>query len=145
MGKYHCMVDLLFDWFGISYMTTDNFCFYLQNRVTPTGQTGGQRYSDTSPFSIPWFKNPKIGPFGMSRISKESEKRSVCSFFPPKLDTRVASPTHDAVSLSHFRCVGGWPRGTEKCVWEGGVCEEKETGRMARTPIHRQGGRVCVK
>jgi hypothetical protein len=32
-GKYHCTVDLLFDWFGISCVTTDNFCFYLQNRL----------------------------------------------------------------------------------------------------------------
>ncbi len=32
-GKYHRTVDLLFDWFGISCMTTDNFCFYLQNRL----------------------------------------------------------------------------------------------------------------
>jgi hypothetical protein len=51
-GKYHCTVDLLFDWFGISCVATDNFCLYLQNRLIPTGQTGGQRYSDTSPFSI---------------------------------------------------------------------------------------------
>jgi hypothetical protein len=35
-------------------MITDNFCFYLQNRLIQTGQTGGQLYSDTSPFSIPW-------------------------------------------------------------------------------------------
>ncbi len=34
-------------------MTTDNFCFYLQNTQSQTSQTGGQRYSDTSPFSIP--------------------------------------------------------------------------------------------
>jgi hypothetical protein len=53
-GKYHCTVDLLFDWFVISCMTTDNFRFYLQNRLIQTSQTGGQRYSDTSPFSIPW-------------------------------------------------------------------------------------------
>jgi hypothetical protein len=33
-------------------MTTNNFCFYLTN----PNQTGGQWYSDTSPFSIPWFK-----------------------------------------------------------------------------------------
>jgi hypothetical protein len=33
-------------------MTTDNFCFYLQNILI---QTGGQWYSDTSPFSIPWY------------------------------------------------------------------------------------------
>jgi hypothetical protein len=35
-------------------MTTDNFCFYLQNRLIQISQTGGQWYSDTSPFSIPW-------------------------------------------------------------------------------------------
>jgi hypothetical protein len=35
-------------------MTTDKFRFYLQNRLIQTSQTGGQRYSDTSPFSIPW-------------------------------------------------------------------------------------------
>ena len=54
-GNYHCTVDLLFDWYGISCMTTDNFCFYLQNRWIQTSQTGGQWYSDTSPFSIPWL------------------------------------------------------------------------------------------
>ncbi len=32
-GGNHCTVDLLFAWFGISCMTTDNFCFYLQNRL----------------------------------------------------------------------------------------------------------------
>jgi len=49
------MADLLFDWFGISCMTTDNFCFYLQNRLIRTGQTGGQLYIDTSPFSVPCY------------------------------------------------------------------------------------------
>jgi hypothetical protein len=34
-------------------MTTDNICFYLHNRLIQTSQTGGQQYSDTSPFSIP--------------------------------------------------------------------------------------------
>jgi hypothetical protein len=54
-GKYHCTIDLLSDWFGISCMTTDNFSFYLQNRLIQTSQTGSQWYSDTSPFSIPWM------------------------------------------------------------------------------------------
>jgi hypothetical protein len=53
-GKYHCTIDLLFDRFGISCMATDNFCFYFQNRLIQTSQTGGQQYSDTSPFGIPW-------------------------------------------------------------------------------------------
>ncbi len=35
-------------------MTTDNFCFYLQNGLIQTSQTGGQWYTDTSPFGIPW-------------------------------------------------------------------------------------------
>ncbi len=52
-GKYHCTVDYLFDWFGISCITTANFCFYLQNRLILMSKTGGQQYSDTSPFSIP--------------------------------------------------------------------------------------------
>jgi hypothetical protein len=30
--KWGSTVDLLFDWFGISCMTTDNLCFYLQNK-----------------------------------------------------------------------------------------------------------------
>ncbi len=51
--KYHSTIDLQFDWFGISCMTTDNFCFYLQNRLIQTSQTGGQRYSDTSPLVFP--------------------------------------------------------------------------------------------
>ncbi len=54
-GKYLFTVDLMFDWFGISCLTTDNFCFCLQNRLIQTGQTGGQLYSDTSPFSVPWI------------------------------------------------------------------------------------------
>jgi len=38
-------------------MTTGNFCFYSQNRLIQTSETGGQWYSDTSPFSIPWLSS----------------------------------------------------------------------------------------
>jgi len=34
-------------------MTTDNFCFYLQYRLSQTSQTGGQWYSDTPPLVFP--------------------------------------------------------------------------------------------
>ncbi len=74
-GNYHCTVDLLFDWFAISCMTTDNFCFYLQNRLIQTSQTGGQWYSDTSPFSIPWFIHGKNFQPGLIFVG------SVSSFF----------------------------------------------------------------
>ncbi len=56
-GKYQCTVGLLFDWFGLICMRTEIFCSYLQSRLIQTSQTGGQRYSDTSPFSIPWPNN----------------------------------------------------------------------------------------
>jgi hypothetical protein len=39
-------------------MTTDIFCFYLQNRQIQTSQTGGQWYSDTPPFSIACINTP---------------------------------------------------------------------------------------
>ncbi len=57
-GKYHWTVDL-FDWFGISCMTTDSFCFYLWNRLIQTSKTGAQWYTDTSPFSIPCLSLPE--------------------------------------------------------------------------------------
>jgi len=63
-------------------MTTDNFCFYLQNRLIQTSLTGGQWYSDTSPFSIPWLylnisrgwrvKHSSL--FWQSNSDKEEEK-----------------------------------------------------------------------
>ncbi len=56
-GGYHCTIDLLYDWFGISCMTTDNFCFYLQNKLIQTSQTGGQRYVDTSPLVFPALRH----------------------------------------------------------------------------------------
>ncbi len=52
-GKYPCTIDLLFDCFGNSCMTTVKFCFYLKNRLIQSSQTGGQQYSDTSPSIIP--------------------------------------------------------------------------------------------
>jgi hypothetical protein len=87
-GKNHCTIDLLFDWFGISCMTTDNFCFYLQNRLIQTNQTRGQWYSDTSHFSIPWLElktrplqllsslpsNIKLQPSAIKQLAKNETK-----------------------------------------------------------------------
>jgi hypothetical protein len=63
--------------FGISCMTTDNFCFYLQNRLIQTSQTGGQRYSETSPFSIPCFNLFKF----CHLFSKNITNLKKCIFF----------------------------------------------------------------
>jgi hypothetical protein len=53
MGKYHCTVDLLFDWFGLVCFANKNKNCQLVYSKFQTSQTGGQQYSDTSPFSIP--------------------------------------------------------------------------------------------
>jgi hypothetical protein len=57
-------------------MTTDIFCFYLQNRLIQTGQTGGQWYSDTSPFSIPCVKYLLI--IEMTHIEREQKHKNEC-------------------------------------------------------------------
>ncbi len=62
-------------------MTTDNFCFYLQNRLIQTGQTGGQQYSDASPFSVPYMKvqnQPLRGPRERANVAKRVWKSFYC-------------------------------------------------------------------
>jgi hypothetical protein len=56
-------------------MTTDNFCFYLQNRLIQTSQTGGQWYSDTSSFSIPWVKQGRVGQSRVGQTGQSGVKR----------------------------------------------------------------------
>ncbi len=54
--KYHCTIDLLFDWFGLVGFTNKNENCQLPYSWFQTSQTGGQQYSDTSPFIIPCRK-----------------------------------------------------------------------------------------
>ncbi len=54
-GKYHCTVDFLFDWFGLVCFANKNNNCQLSYSWFQTSHTGGQWYSDTSPFSIPWL------------------------------------------------------------------------------------------
>jgi hypothetical protein len=53
-GMDHCTVDLLLDLFGLPCFANKNKKCQLSYSLFQTSQTGGQRYSDTSPFSIPW-------------------------------------------------------------------------------------------
>jgi hypothetical protein len=57
-------------------MTTDNFCFYLQNSLIQTSQTGGQCDSDTSTFSIPGGRYQAL-PSNIRLGIKDSALRSV--------------------------------------------------------------------
>ncbi len=52
-GMYQCTIDLLFDWFGlVCFANKNKSCQFSYSWFQPS-QTGGQWYSDTSPFSIP--------------------------------------------------------------------------------------------
>ncbi len=53
--KYHCTIELLFDWFGLVFFANKNKNCQLSYSWFQTSQTGGQWYNDTPPFSIPWF------------------------------------------------------------------------------------------
>jgi hypothetical protein len=62
-------------------MTIDNFCFYFQNRLIQTSQTGGQPYSDTSPFSIPWLGHRELLHSGRPQLKTlAGDKRSSLFF-----------------------------------------------------------------
>ncbi len=52
--KYHCTIDLLFDWFGLVCFANKSENCQLPYSWFQTSQTRGQRYCDTSPFSIHW-------------------------------------------------------------------------------------------
>jgi ribosomal protein L39E len=53
-GKYHCTIDLLFGRSGLVSFANKNKNCQLSYSWFQTSQTGGQRYNDTAPFSIPW-------------------------------------------------------------------------------------------
>ena len=48
-------MDLLFDWFGLVCFANKNKICQLSYSLFQTSQTGGQLYSDTSTYSIPWL------------------------------------------------------------------------------------------
>ena len=50
-------------------MITDNFCFYLQNRLIQTSQTGGQWYNDTSPLVFPGLRL-KLGKLRLGQMTQ---------------------------------------------------------------------------
>jgi len=54
-GKYQCTIDLLCDRFRLVCFANKNTNCQLLYSWFQTSQTGGQRYRDTSPFSIPWW------------------------------------------------------------------------------------------
>jgi hypothetical protein len=52
-GMYHCTVDLLFNRFGLVCFANKNKTCQLSYSRFQTSQTGGEPYSDASPFGIP--------------------------------------------------------------------------------------------
>ncbi len=98
-GKYQCTIDLLFDWFGFSCMTTEFFCFYLKNRLVQTSQTGGQLYSDASPFCIPWSNILKPMQF-----MRAQNKVAGVKVYPRQLQMPCSTCMHQPVTSQADAC-----------------------------------------
>jgi hypothetical protein len=72
-------------------MTTDNFCFHLQNRLIQTIQTGGQKYSDTSPFSIPWSDLLELN-HPLLEFSPQDGRKNFAEYQPTPANGPVVTP-----------------------------------------------------
>jgi hypothetical protein len=92
-------------WLVWNQLTTDNFCFYLLHRLVQTSQTGGQWYSDTSPFSIPW-KNTQFNFVPESAIFEISCLK-IANRFLSDLCKATTTPCSQAEQFSKFRTVSG--------------------------------------
>ena len=51
-GKYHCTIDLLFDWFGNVPLCSTKFSAPSMKNISKPVK---QEVSDTSPLSVPWL------------------------------------------------------------------------------------------
>jgi hypothetical protein len=71
-------------------MITDIFCFYLQNRLIQNSHTGGQWYSDTSPFSIPCSKQAKQS---ADVFSKTTIHKLIKNWKPTQLASKMGELT----------------------------------------------------
>jgi hypothetical protein len=65
-------------------MTTDIFCFYFKYRLIQTDQTGGQLYSDTSPFSVPWLDRPSWLCLGNTPVEHSAHNAHIKDSNPAK-------------------------------------------------------------
>ncbi len=99
-GKYHCTIDLLFDWFGLVCFAYINKNCQLTYSWFQTNQTGGQWYNDTSPFSIPCCSY-----FVRRVIDEEERSRIRCP--PCRCSSRrwSCSPAGPATCLSPIRAI----------------------------------------
>jgi hypothetical protein len=78
-------------------MAIDNFCFYLQNRLIQTSQSGGQWYNDTSPFRILCISTQFLPPDGhldskyvLQDLTSEKITKLLITQEPLKLDKNLA-------------------------------------------------------
>ena len=88
MGKYQRTIVLLFDWFGISCMTTDNFLFLFAKQTNPN-QSNRRSWANTS---FLWHGNnydrkkflstgPRSGSRSTSKLTESSQFTEHISIF----------------------------------------------------------------
>jgi len=122
-------------------MTTDNFCFYFQNRLIQTSQTEGQWYNDTSPLVFLATRNSS------ARRVARNFKRYSCRVFNFKLASfvnkhgnegswRTHSSTVDNNQLSYCRIVARGGRGKTGASPQAVVPHTNVTSHAGEMPRH---------
>jgi hypothetical protein len=84
-------------------MAIDKYYDYLQNRLIQTSQTGGQQYSDTSPFSSPWTDDKSFLTSSPAKPRSHSGRlpRLRAAGFHRQQEGRPADDGADATQESH--------------------------------------------
>jgi hypothetical protein len=110
-------------------MTIANFWFYLQNRLIQMSQTGGQLYSDTSPFSIPCCHIPHFYETATD-IKQSFAQLFIPEIFLMKLITGLFEP--------HLICSTSCPTpGSSTSRWRSSSCSRCPTSSTGSTHLQR--------
>ncbi len=101
-----CTVDLLFDWFGISCTTTDNFCFYLQNRHPKPVKQEVNSTVILPPFSIPCLNTRNQPPRLFCRSVNDEEGTSLATLAAkltkPKPNPKPRNKKKNRITFGRF-------------------------------------------
>jgi hypothetical protein len=83
-------------------MRTENFRFLFAKKTNPNLSTGGQWYSDTSPFSIPWLKTDLCKRSSLSPHRWQRERFYNIDWSAPPL-SRMTGPLTSLAELTSAR------------------------------------------
>ena len=102
-------MDLLLDLFGLAYFANKNKNCQLSFSLFQTSQTGGQQYSDISPFSIPWCVYWMCVSVCLSQILASSFNNGFkCLKLMERVSLLIAGLSHTALAVKKRQGILKW-------------------------------------